>query len=92
MGANLKTARGYYADAVRLAPNDAGLRWQWARALAALDAKKYRGEIKAELNAALEIDPQTDLDRVMQVRAEALLEVVTSAKPHAIEQAAMRMF
>ncbi|MEQ9505950.1 MAG: hypothetical protein RLO80_06730 [Hyphomonas sp.] len=92
MGANLKTARQYFEEAVRLAPDDAGLRWQWARALAAYDAKKYRGEIKAELTAALAIDPTTEMDRVMQGRAKALLDVVNSEKPRTVEQAAVRMF
>lgn len=91
MGASLKTARKYYAEAVRLAPEDVGLRWQWARALAAFDAKKYKGEIEAELEAALAIDPPTELDRVMQDRAEALLDVVATAKSREIEKIAQGM-
>jgi len=91
MGASLKTARANYAEAVRLAPQDAGLRWQWARALAAYDAKKYHAEIEAELEAALAIDPQTDLDRVMQGRAETLLEVVETRKAREIEKSAQGM-
>lgn len=92
LGASLKTARSQYAEAVRLAPEDAGLRWQWARALAAFDAKKYRAEIEAELQAALEIDPSTEIDRVMQGRAGVLLEVMQTAKPREIEKTAQRMF
>lgn len=92
MGASLKTARASYAEAVRLAPNDAGLRWQWARALAAFDAKKYRAEIETELKAALAIDPQTELDRVMQGRAETLLNVVLSGKPRDVQRTALWMF
>jgi hypothetical protein len=91
MGASLKTARKNYAEAVRLAPEDAGLRWQWARALAALDAKKYKGEIEAELVAALAIDPATELDRVMQARAEALLDILGTKKPGEIEKTAQGM-
>ncbi len=91
VGASLKTARKNYAEAVRLAPQDAGLRWQWARALAALDAKKYAGEVKAELQAALAIDPATELDRVMQGRAAALLGVVETAKAREIEKTAQGM-
>lgn len=92
MGASLKAARANYAEAVRLAPNDAGLRWQWARALAAYDAKKYRTEIETELKAALAIDPATDLDRVMQGRAVTLLNVVSSGKPRDIQRTALSMF
>ena len=91
VGASLKAARANYAEAVRLAPEDAGLRWQWARALAAFDAKKYRKEIEAELQAALAIDPATELDRVMQGKAQALLDVLASSKPSAIEAAASKM-
>jgi len=91
MGASLKTARKNYAEAVRLAPEDAGLRWQWARALAAFDAKKYRKEIEAELEAALVIDPATELDRVMQGRAEALLAIVETQKVREIEKTAQGM-
>ena len=91
LGASLKTARKNYAEAVRLAPEDAGLRWQWARALAAFDAKKYRSEIESELEAAIAIDPQTDLDRVMQGRAETLLAELTSKRARNVEDIANRM-
>jgi len=91
MGASLKTARKYYAEAIRLAPEDAGLRWQWARALAAYNAKKYHSEIETELEAALAIDPQTDLDRVMQERAAVLLEVAQTQKPRETEKTAQGM-
>ena len=76
---------------MRLAPEDVGLRWQWARALAALDAKKYRGDIEAELEAALAIDPATDLDRVMQERAEVLLAELVSRRSRDVEDIAGRM-
>lgn len=91
MGASLKTAHKYYAEAVEIAPADAGLRWQWARALAAYDAKKYRKEIEAELEAALAIDPVTELDRVMQARAATLLDVVQKGKAKDTERTALGM-
>ena len=91
MGASLKTARRHYDEAVRLAPEDIALRWQWARALAALDAKKYRAEIETALQAAVETDPATDLDRVMQERAARLLEAITRQKPRDVERVALAM-
>jgi tetratricopeptide (TPR) repeat protein len=91
MGANLDDAAALYAEAARLAPEDAGLRWQWARALAAYDAKRYKDEIRSELEAAIAIDPPTELDRVMQVRAAALLELVKSGKVRETERTAQRM-
>ncbi|MBA4227400.1 MAG: hypothetical protein C0456_12280 [Hyphomonas sp.] len=91
MGASLKTARRHYEEAVRLAPEDIGLRWQWARALAALDARKHRAEIEAALQVAVATDPATDLDRVMQARAARLLEAVTRQKPRDVERVALAM-
>ena len=91
MGASLKTARRHYEEAVRLAPEDIGLRWQWARALAALDAKKHLREIETALQAAVETDPATDLDRVMQERAAQLLEAVNRKKPRDVERVALAM-
>ncbi|PKP80090.1 MAG: hypothetical protein CVT79_16710 [Alphaproteobacteria bacterium HGW-Alphaproteobacteria-18] len=91
MGASLKAGRSHYAEAVRLAPEDIALRWQWARALAALDARKYRSEIEETLQAALATDPATDLDRVMRGRAARLLEAVTSNRPKDVERLALAM-
>ncbi|MBY9065476.1 hypothetical protein K1X12_01110 [Hyphomonas sp. WL0036] len=91
MGASMKSARRHYGEAVHLAPEDIGLRWQWARALAALDAKKYRHEIEEALTAAVGTVPATDLDRVMQARAAALLEAVSLKKPRDVERVALAM-
>lgn len=91
MGASLDDAATQYAEAVRLAPQDPGLRWQYARALAAYDAKRYRSVIRAELDAALAIDPVTELETVMQDRAAVLLDMVKSGSPAEIERVAQRM-
>ncbi|ABI78356.1 hypothetical protein HNE_0547 [Hyphomonas neptunium ATCC 15444] len=91
MGASLKAARRHYEEAVRLAPADIGLRWQWARALAALDARKHQAEITLALEAAVGTAPATDLDKVMQARAARLLEVVARDKPRDVERLALAM-
>ncbi len=91
MGASLKAARRHYEDAIRLAPEDIGLRWQWARALAALDAKKHLAEIEQALEAAVNTEPASELDRVMQARAARLLEVVSRNKPREVERVALAM-
>lgn len=91
MGASLKAARRHYEEAIRLSPEDIGLRWQWARALAALDAKKHLAEIRQALEAAVNTDPASDLDRVMQVRAARLLDVVSHKKPGEVERMALAM-
>lgn len=93
MGASVKTAQHHYAEATRLAPDDIGLRWQWARALAALDAKKYRSEIEAELSVALAAVPASDMDRVMQVRSGILFDVLKAApRPSETQALAQRMW
>ena len=91
MGASLKTARRHYDEAIRLSPEDIGLRWQWARALAALDAKKYRDDITEALQEATGSVPQSDLDRVMQGRAAELLRRADGLKPAQIEALARSM-
>lgn len=88
MGASLKAGRGHYAEAVRLAPDDIGLRWQWARALAALDAKKHRGDIESALAAAVGTEPATDLDRVMKGRAADLLDALIQTPAKDVERLA----
>jgi hypothetical protein len=91
MGASLKAARRHYDEAIRLAPEDIGLRWQWARALAALDAKKHLAEIEEALEVAVNTELASDLDRVMQDRAARLLEVVNREKPREVERVALAM-
>lgn len=91
MGASLKAARAHYAEAVRLAPDDIGLRWQWARALAALDARKHRVEIEAALKVAVATAPATGLDRVMQERSGILLGILASDTHREIQKAAESM-
>lgn len=91
MGASLKAGRGHYEEAARLAPEDIALRWQWARALAALDAKKHRDEIESALQTAISTQPANDLDRVMKGRAARLLEVVARNKPKDVERLALAM-
>jgi len=91
MGASLKAARRHYDKAIRLSPEDIGLRWQWARALAALDAKKHLAAIEQALEAAVNTEPTSDLDRVMQSRAARLLDVVNRKKPSEVKRVALAM-
>ncbi len=91
MGASVRSAEAHYAEALRLAPEDIGLRWQWARALAALDAHKYRAEIDAALTAAAAMTPATDMDRVMQDRAATLIGILHTAGAADTEARAQRM-
>ncbi|RYZ12649.1 MAG: hypothetical protein EON61_08275 [Alphaproteobacteria bacterium] len=83
MGASLDKARNYYAAAANLAPDDIGLHWQYARALVALDAKKYGNEAMNALNRAAAADAGDYLERVMQQRAADLAAALKSDKPAA---------
>jgi tetratricopeptide (TPR) repeat protein len=72
MGASLADAREHYAAAVGLAPNEIGVHWQYARALAALDARKYGDEAAVALARALAAQPEDHVAQVMQARAAEL--------------------
>jgi tetratricopeptide (TPR) repeat protein len=74
MGASLKDARRHYEEAVRLAPDNIGIRWAYGRALIALNAKEYSGEASGALSAALSATPDNHVEQVMQDRARALSE------------------
>ncbi|MBI1341205.1 hypothetical protein GC169_13475 [bacterium] len=72
MGASIDAARSHYEAAVRLAPEDVGVRWQYARALVALDVGRYGGEALSALKAAAAAPADEHVERVMQIRAERL--------------------
>ncbi|MAB10385.1 hypothetical protein [Hyphomonas sp.] len=91
MGASLDKARSHYRAAAALAPGDAAIRWQWARALAALNARKYGAEIEDALDAALAAPVDSELERVMQARAGALKAVLDTEGARAAEARALDM-
>ncbi len=91
MGASLDKARRHYEAAVALAPGDAAIHWQWARALTALNARKYGAEIRAALNAAQAAPIDSDLERIMQARAAMLKQVLETDGAAAAESRAVDM-
>ena len=72
LGASVKKGRRHYHDAIEASPGDASIHWQYARALASLNAKKYRAEIETSLQAALDCNAESTLEDVMRRRAELL--------------------
>ena len=72
MGASVKKSRTHYERAAALLPNDASLHWQYARALAALNPKKYRADIDRALARALGTPAKDHVERVMIARAAEL--------------------
>jgi hypothetical protein len=91
MGASLDKARDHYRIATQIAPDDAAIHWQWARALAALNAKKYRGDIDTALDAAIAAPVGSDLERVMQARAVQLKHILDTDGPRVAEAQALDM-
>lgn len=73
MGASVDTGRKHYAEAVKLSPDYVGIYWQYARALAALDARKYGDEIMSVLGRAIAAKADDHVETVMQARAVQLL-------------------
>lgn len=77
MGANLDKGREHYRRAAELAPDDVGVHWSYARALAALDAKGRRAEVGEALDAAARASADSHVETVMKARAAALAEALT---------------
>ena len=76
MGASVRNGRKSYQSAARLAPDDVGVHWQYARALAALDVKQYGAEASAVLGKALTAGADSHVERIMQGRAAQLAEAL----------------
>lgn len=91
MGASVKKARRHYQAAIALDPDDASIHWQYARALAALNAKAYREEIATALDRATGCGAETRLEQVMQARAVDLQSALRTQSRAEAEALAARM-
>lgn len=91
MRASVKKGRAHYQAAAASEPDDASIHWQWARVLTGFNAKKYREEIDAALEAALNATPDDRLEEVMQDRARLLKEKLVSEPRKAVEAYAAMM-
>jgi tetratricopeptide (TPR) repeat protein len=76
MGASIADARMHYEAAARLAPDYVGVYWQYARALVALDARKYGDQAKVILQEALDAKADDHVEGVMQERSRVLLNAL----------------
>lgn len=81
MGASVKKARKYYEIAEASASGDAALHWQYARALAALNSKKYRKEIASTLAKATSATVDNHVEKTMAERANKLQQML-QLRPH----------
>ena len=91
MGASMKQSRRLYEMAAQVNPDDASLHWSYARALTALNARKYRGEIDKALNNAITANTDSELERVMQARARTLQNALNSEKRRKVQKIAEKM-
>lgn len=91
LGASVKKGRAHYQHAVAQAPDDASIHWQYARALAALNVKKYRDEISTALMAALDCGTDSSLEAVMRDRAVLLHEALKNEKRSTTQRLAAEM-
>ncbi len=91
MGASVKKAKRHYQRAIAIDPEDASTHWQYARALAALNARKYREDIRTALEAAYAASCETQLESVMKARADFLKTALKEQTHREIETLAARM-
>lgn len=91
MGASVKRGRRHYEAAIAERPHDASIHWQYARALASLNAKKYQDEINAALAAALECGTDSQLEALMKARALTLSDAIASEPRKTVEALATKM-
>lgn len=91
MGASVNRGRQHYRAALASAPGDAAIHWQYARALAALNVKKYRNDIDDALRLAESAPIETRLERLMQSRAYILQAVIKTEGRAEIQRTAAKM-
>jgi len=91
MGASVRQGKRHYAHAIAADADDASTHWQYARALTALNAKKYRNDIDTALAAALAAHPGSALERTMQARALELRTALDTQSRKACERLAETM-
>ena len=76
LGASEESGRRHYEQARALAPDDVGVHWQYARALAALDLKGKTDEVRGALDRALAAAASDHVERVMQARVQELSDAL----------------
>ncbi len=91
MGASVRQGKRHYTHAIATNADDASTHWQYARALTALNARKYRRDIDTALAAAMAAHPGSALERTMQARAAKLKTALDTQSHKACERLAENM-
>lgn len=81
VGASLDTAAEHFRSAVIADPDNASVYWSYARALAALDPRRFNREIDAILARASACLEDSELESTMKARAMALKDLVDRKGP-----------
>lgn len=88
MGASSRAAIEHYEAARIGMPDDGALHWQWARILAATNAKRYREHIDVALAAAIAANTDDALEATMQKRAAKFKQDMQALSTREIEELA----
>lgn len=85
MGASVNRGIWHYEQAALYAPDDAAIHWQFARALTALNPKKYEDWISLALTRAQHCEEDTQAEASMRARALELAGIRQSMKRNALK-------
>ena len=91
MGASSRAGLMHYESAAERLPDDGALHWQWARVLAATNARKYRKNIDAALHASISATTNDALEHAMQARAKKFMQDMETLNTREIEALAKSM-
>jgi hypothetical protein len=88
IGASLKSGASHFAAARKAAPDDIAIIWQYARALVALDARKYGKEGAALFDQIARLEARDPLERALKTRASVLADTLKADPARAEAMAA----
>jgi hypothetical protein len=89
MGASLDSGEENFRSAMAEDHENILLAWQYARALAGFNAKKYRGEILEILDRLPSITARDALDATVRNRAAELADMLRQGQYDAVEEMAL---
>ena len=88
MGASLDKAETHFKAAAASDPANLTVKWQYARALTALNTNRYEEDILSVLQDIAGREPGDAIERSLQIRAIALVEMIEDGRLSDAENAA----
>lgn len=89
IGASVKKSETHYEAAMAADPTNLTLKWQYIRALMALNPKRYFDEIETGLGDIAEMTSKDALEEVLKARAMSYIPLVQSRKFDEIRETAI---